>query len=103
MKCGGCCENVQLQIGQYHLKCHMFFIDMGGCDIVLDAEWLHTLIPILMGFKELTMQFQQEGQYYKFQVFIASSPDIIGSHRMDNLFKKISVENYLPTPFHSSH
>jgi hypothetical protein len=35
MKCGGCCENVCLQIGQYHLKSHMFSIDMGGCDIVL--------------------------------------------------------------------
>jgi hypothetical protein len=35
MKCGGCCENVCLQIGDYHLKSHMFAIDMGGCDIVL--------------------------------------------------------------------
>jgi hypothetical protein len=58
MKCGGHCENVCLQIGQYNLKSHMFSIDMGGCDIVLGVEWLHTLSPILMDFKELTMQFQ---------------------------------------------
>jgi len=45
---GGNCENVRLQIGQYHLKPHMFSIDMGGCDIVLGVEWLHTLGPILM-------------------------------------------------------
>jgi hypothetical protein len=38
MKCRGCCENVCLQIGDYHLKSHMFSIDMGGCDIVLDAD-----------------------------------------------------------------
>jgi hypothetical protein len=57
MKCGGCCENVHLQIGQYHMKYHMFSIDMGGCDIVLGAEWLRNLGPILMDFKELTMQF----------------------------------------------
>jgi hypothetical protein len=37
MKCGGHCENVCLQIGQYNLKSHMFTIDMGGCDIVLGA------------------------------------------------------------------
>jgi hypothetical protein len=37
MKCGGHCENVHLQIGDYHLKSHMFAIDMGGCDIVLGA------------------------------------------------------------------
>jgi hypothetical protein len=38
MKCGGRCENVRLQIGDYHLKSHMFSIDMGGCDIVLGAD-----------------------------------------------------------------
>jgi hypothetical protein len=57
MKCGGCCENVCLQIANYHLKSHMFDIDMGSCDIVLGVEWLRTLGPILMDFKELTMQF----------------------------------------------
>jgi hypothetical protein len=57
MKCGGRCENVRLQIGDYHLKSHMFAIDMGGCDIVLGADWIRTLGPILMDFKELTMQF----------------------------------------------
>ena len=57
MKCGGICENVHLQIGEYHLKSHMFAIDMVGCDIVLGSVWLRTLGPILMDFKELTMQF----------------------------------------------
>jgi hypothetical protein len=37
MKCGGHCENVCLQIGDYHLKSHMFSINMGGYDIVLGA------------------------------------------------------------------
>jgi hypothetical protein len=54
MKCGGHCENVCLQIGDYHLKSHMFAIDMGKCDIVLGAGWLRTLGSILMDFKELT-------------------------------------------------
>jgi hypothetical protein len=57
MKCGGRFENVHLQIGDYHLKSHMFAINMGGCDIVLGVDWLRTLGPILMDFKELTMQF----------------------------------------------
>ena len=62
MKCGGRCENVHVENGDYHLKSHMFSIDMGGYDIVLGADWLRTLGPILMVFKELTMQFDQEGQ-----------------------------------------
>jgi hypothetical protein len=88
MKCGGRCENVCLQIGQYHMKYHMFSIDMGGCDIVLGAEWLRTLGPILMDFKELTMQFNQEGQQYKFQGIIVGSSEIISSHHMENILKK---------------
>jgi hypothetical protein len=88
MKCGGHCENVCLQIGDYHLKSNMFAIDMGGCDIVLGADWLRILGPILMDFKELTMQFDQEGQQYKFQGIIIGSHEIISSHRMENLLKK---------------
>jgi hypothetical protein len=88
MKCGGHCENVHLQIGEYHLKSHIFYIDMGICDIVLGAEWIRTLGPILMDFKEFTMQFDQKGQQYKFQGIIVGSPDIISSHRMEKMLKK---------------
>jgi hypothetical protein len=81
-------ENVRLQIGDYHLKSHMFSIDMGGCDIVLGEYWLRTLGPILMDFKDLTMQFDQEGHQYKFQGITAGSPEIISSHCMEKLLKK---------------
>jgi hypothetical protein len=88
MKSGGCCENVWLQIGQCHLKSHMLAIDMGGCDIVLGVEWLRILNPILLHFKDLTMQFQQEGQQYKFQGITEGFPEIISSHHMEKLLKK---------------
>jgi hypothetical protein len=88
MKCGGRCENVCLQIGDYHLKYHMFSIDMGGCDIVLGANWLRLLGPILMDFKALTMQFDQEGHQYKFQGITTSSLEVISSHRMEKMLKK---------------
>lgn len=50
MKCGGRCENVKLQMGDYHLKTRMFAIDMGGFDIVLGVEWIRILGPIYMNF-----------------------------------------------------
>ena len=53
MKCEGRCENVKLQMGDYQLKTHMFAIHMGGCNIVLGANWLYTLGPITMDFQEL--------------------------------------------------
>jgi hypothetical protein len=88
MKCGGCCENVHLQIGDYHLKYHMFAINIGICDIMLGADWIRNLGPILMDFKELTMQLDQEGHQYKFQGITVDSPDIISSHRIEKLLKK---------------
>jgi hypothetical protein len=57
MKCGRRCENLCLEIGDYHLKSHMFAINMGACDIVLGVDWLMTLGPIITYFKELTIQF----------------------------------------------
>jgi hypothetical protein len=88
MKCGGHYENVNLQIGDYQLKSHMFVINMGGCDIVLGTDWLRTLGPILKDFKDLSMQFDQEGHKYKFQGITTSSPEIISSHCMEKLLKK---------------
>jgi hypothetical protein len=41
-----------------------------------------------MDFKELTMQFNQEGHQYKFQGITAGSPEVISSHRMEKLLKK---------------
>jgi hypothetical protein len=38
IKCGGNCENVKLQMGDYHMKINMLSISMGGCDIVLGME-----------------------------------------------------------------
>jgi hypothetical protein len=99
MKCGGCCENVCLQIGDYHPKSHMFAIDMGGCDIVLGADWLRTLGPILMDFQNITMQFDQGRHQYKFQGITVASPEVISSHHMEKLLKKVilaSLPNSTP-------
>jgi len=63
MKCWGCCENVNLQVGDYHLKT-LFAIDMVGCDRVLGGEWHRTLGPITMDFKELYLCFTQFSHTY---------------------------------------
>jgi hypothetical protein len=50
MKCGGHFENLFLQIGQYHLKTHMFSIDMGGCDIISRCRMVTHSLPHYHGF-----------------------------------------------------
>eukprot|EP00253_Pinus_taeda_P012205 PITA_12205 len=88
MKCEGRCENAKLQMGDYQLKTHMFSIHMGGCDIVLGAEWLRTLWPITMDFQELYMSFKHNNSTHTLRRLQVGSPSIISSHRMEKLLKK---------------
>eukprot|EP00253_Pinus_taeda_P029380 PITA_29380 len=88
MKCEGHYENVKLQMGDYQLKTHMFAIHMGGCDIVLGADWLRTLGPITMDFQELYMSFKQKNYTHTLRGLQAGTPSIISSHRMEKLLKK---------------
>eukprot|EP00253_Pinus_taeda_P025407 PITA_25407 len=88
MKCEGHCENVKLQMGDYQLKTHMFAIHMGGCNIVLGAEWLRTLGPITMDFQELYMSFKQNNHTHTLRGLQVGAPSIISSHRMEKLLKK---------------
>ena len=74
MKCGGHCENVWLQIGDYHLKTHMFSIEMGGCDIVFGYEWLRTLRPVTVDFKDLYMIFSWDSHTHTLRGIQAGSP-----------------------------
>lgn len=88
MKCDGRCENVKLHMGDYHLKTQMFAINMGGCDIVLGAEWLRTLSPITVDFQELYMSFKQNDHTHTLHGLQADAPSIISLHRMEKLLKK---------------
>ena len=52
------CHNLQISIGDYNLRSDMFSLPLGRCDVVLGAQWLRTLGPILWDFAELWMHFQ---------------------------------------------
>ena len=88
MPCGGCCENVKLQLGDYHLKTHMFSINMGGCDTVLWEEWLRIMDIVTMDFKELYLSFTQNSQTHMLKGLQEDSRKIIISHRIEKLLKK---------------
>ena len=61
---------------------------MGGCDIVLGAEWLCTASRITIDFQELYMIFKQKDHTHTLHGLQAGTPSIINSHRMENLLKK---------------
>ena len=72
----------------YHLKTHIFSINIGGCDIVLGVEWLRTLGPIKMDFQELYMKFKKNDHMHTLRGLQAGALSIISSHLMENLLKK---------------
>lgn len=61
---------------------------MGGCDIMLGVEWLHTFRPVTVDFKDLYMSFVQDSHIHTLKGLQARSPKIISSHRMENILKK---------------
>ena len=72
----------------YHLKTHMFSIDMTGCDIVLGVECLRTLGLISMEFKELYMSFVKDSHSHLLQGIKANPLEITSSHHKENLLKR---------------
>jgi len=61
---------------------------MGGCDIVLGVQWLHTLSLITMDFQELYMSFKKNDHMHTLSEFQAGKNSIISSHWMEKLLKK---------------
>ena len=86
---GKCC-NVHISMGDYNLRSDMFALPLGGCDVVLGAQWLRTLGPILWDFAELWMQFSINGTKHTLWGLQPWSLSLIGSHHMEKLLKKIS-------------
>ena len=67
---------------------HMFDIEMGGCDIFLGDECVRTLGPITMGFLELYMNFQKNGNLYILKGSKETIREIVNYNCMEYLLKK---------------
>ena len=70
-------------MGDYNLRFDMFSLTLGGCDVVLGAQWLRTLGPILWDFAELWMQFSPNGHKHTLKGLQPGSLSITSSHRME--------------------
>ena len=55
LPCKGKCRNVHISLGDYTLHSNMFSMPLGGCDVILGTQWLHTLGPILWDFSKSWM------------------------------------------------
>ena len=62
LPCKWKCHNVHIFIRDYNWYSDMFSFPLGGCDVVLGAQWLHTIRPILWDFTEIWMHFLVNGK-----------------------------------------
>ena len=62
LPCKGKCRNVRISMVDYNLCSDMFSLPLVGCDVVLGAQWLRTLGPILWYFTKIWMQFSVNGK-----------------------------------------
>ena len=90
LPCKGKCHNVCISMGDYNLCSDMFSLPLGGCDVVLGTQWLHTLGPILWDFAKLWMQFSINGTKHTLRGLQPGSLSLISLHHMENILKKIS-------------
>ena len=90
LPCKGKCRNVCIFIGDYNLRSNMFSMPLGGCDVILGTQWLHTLGPILWDFAELWMHFLVNGKKHTFNGLQPGSLSIINSHHMETIRKNNS-------------
>lgn len=56
------CYATHISINQEHFILDLLTIPLGGFDIVLGVQWLHSLGPIVWDFSLLTMRYQRQGQ-----------------------------------------
>ncbi|WVZ16528.1 hypothetical protein V8G54_009510 [Vigna mungo] len=57
LACTQVCPSMELLIQGHSFHIALYVLDMGGSDVVLGAQWLKQLGPILMDYQALTMKF----------------------------------------------
>ncbi|XP_026384082.1 uncharacterized protein LOC113279619 [Papaver somniferum] len=62
MTCDGRCLDMDYKLNKYGFKGNFYVLPLGGCDVVLGAQWLETLGPITWDFRHLTMDFKRDGE-----------------------------------------
>lgn len=75
----GACPNLPFSI--YHIKfvVSFYLMEFGGCDMVLGAQWLQILGPILWGFSKMWMPFKINSQEFTINAMISSKTSTNGS------------------------
>jgi hypothetical protein len=57
IQCFGRVPHVSLKVQGHPIQAEFYLISLGGCDMVLEVQWLQTLGPVLWDFSLMTMKY----------------------------------------------
>lgn len=75
-------KEVTLTLQDVSITTDFFLIALEGCDIVLGAQWLRTLGPILWDFSQLSMKFSLNGSDYILKGETIDKPSILNPSKL---------------------
>lgn len=88
LKCSGCCPALSVRVQKFSFTADFYVLPLGGCDMVLGAQWLRTLGPILWDFTELSMIFSEGGRKHKIVGHPRQPVQEISAHVMEGVWRK---------------
>ncbi|XP_034693910.1 uncharacterized protein LOC117920466 [Vitis riparia] len=85
IECTGQCRGLTLTIQGYSVTANYYILPVAACQLVLGIQWLETLGPIEMDYKQLTMNFKVEGTPQTFQGLRRTSIEALSDKESNGL------------------
>ncbi|XP_026428220.1 uncharacterized protein LOC113324098 [Papaver somniferum] len=86
--CVGLCPNLEFRLQKHMFSGDFHLLKLGGCDMVLGAQWLQTLGPITWDFNKLVMEFVSQGSKIRLVDNQTLKTKVASAHTMQRLIAK---------------
>lgn len=87
----GKCTNVQLNLQGFHIYIDFYLLPLRGYDVVLEAQWLSTLEPIVWDFSKLQMKFFLEDKEVALQWLTIADDKVFDVSEFEQVARKKKV------------
>ncbi|CAN6677986.1 unnamed protein product [Malus baccata var. baccata] len=92
VKSSGCWRSGALSLRGYACSVDLYSLPLGGCDLVLEVQWLSSISLVLWDFHHLTLELTKDNQHYKL-FHSATPPSIIQEVSLQHLEKEVTNSN----------
>ncbi|EPS58390.1 hypothetical protein M569_16424, partial [Genlisea aurea] len=65
IRCAGVAAEVPLEIGKYRCYCTLYLLPLAGYSGILGYDWLKRVGPVKWNFEAKTLEFEQDGEFYR--------------------------------------